>query len=93
MSVRNIYVFHCSDGDNWSSDMKKTIGLTRELKELCQMYCYCEIGRGEVAWEDMFSTLSKEYQILEDDIFKSISIESKQDIWKSFRELFSGGEN
>ena len=28
----NIYSFHCSDGDNWSSDMEKTIELSEKLK-------------------------------------------------------------
>ena len=40
----NLYTFHCSDGDNWIEDNQKAISLSTSLKEICQMYCYIQIG-------------------------------------------------
>ncbi|MAF43128.1 MAG: sporulation protein YhbH [Parcubacteria group bacterium] len=40
----NIYSFYCGDGENWSSDNEKCIGLFKEIKEISQLTGYCEIN-------------------------------------------------
>jgi len=40
----NIYSFYCGDGENWSSDNDKSIGLFKQLKEISQLTGYCEIN-------------------------------------------------
>lgn len=40
----NIYTFYCGDGENWSSDNEKCLGLFKEIKELSQLTAYCEIN-------------------------------------------------
>ena len=42
----NIYTFHCSDGDNWLSDMDAAIEASKKLKDMCQLYGYCQIEPG-----------------------------------------------
>ena len=36
----NVYAFHCSDGDNWPSDMAAAKNASIKLKEQCQLYGY-----------------------------------------------------
>jgi len=40
----NIYVFHCSDGDNWPEDNKKAVQLASKLCEICNLFGYGEIS-------------------------------------------------
>ena len=42
-SLWNVYVFQCSDGDNWSSDTQKTLEEAQKLKDKSQLFGYCEI--------------------------------------------------
>ena len=39
----NLYSFHCSDGDNWKLDTDKCLKAASSIKDLCQLYSYCEI--------------------------------------------------
>ena len=91
-SVWNIYSFHCSDGDNWPQDTEKTIELTKRLKDISQLYGYCEIRpEGEsFAWNNGDSELQKSYVHLQDSRLKIVNIKKPQDIWPSFKKLFGG---
>jgi len=40
----NIYTFYCGDGENWSSDNEKCLGLFSKIKEVSQLTGYCEIN-------------------------------------------------
>jgi hypothetical protein len=89
----NIYAFHCSDGDNWSTDVGKALDYSRALKEICQMYCYCEIIPlaeipGWMSGED--STMSSHYSPLKDSSFKIVKLADKTDIWPAFKKIFGG---
>jgi sporulation protein YhbH len=88
----NIYSFHCSDGDNWAADMEKTIELSERLKEMCQLYCYCEIEPDvdRIKWLGDESRLSSIYQHLCDKHFKIVKINQPADIWPAFKNLFGG---
>ena len=89
----NIYSFHCSDGDNWPSDMDKSIKLSEKLKGLSQLYSYCQIVPEDdrVRWaRDDESTLAGAYNHLEDSAFKIVKIHSSSDIWPAFKRLFGG---
>jgi uncharacterized sporulation protein YeaH/YhbH (DUF444 family) len=88
----NIYAFHCSDGDNWPHDTEKCIDLTNQLRDLCQLYGYCEIEPNEerIKWTDPDSTLSNIYQTLLGKNFKIVKIEKSEDIWPAFKRLFGG---
>jgi len=89
----NIYTFHCSDGDNWPSDMEKSIELSQKIKEISQLYCYCQIVPEDdrIRWaRDDESTLAGNYEFLQDGIFKIVKIHKPQDIWAAFKQLFGG---
>ena len=91
-SAWNIYAFHCSDGDNWISDMDAAIEASNRLKEICQFYGYCEIEPHSEAikWLDKEGALSKVYDWMVDDKFKIVRINKKDDVWKAFRKFFGG---
>lgn len=89
----NIYTFHCSDGDNWPSDMEKSVKLSEQLKEVSQLYSYCQIVPEDdrIRWaRDDESTLAGAYSHLEDSDFKIVKIHSNEDIWPAFKRLFGG---
>jgi len=89
----NIYAFHCSDGDNWPSDMEKSIYLSERIRDLSQMYCYSQIVPEEdtVRWiRDDEQTLAGVYAPLERPNFKIVKIQKNSDIWPAFKTLFGG---
>jgi sporulation protein YhbH len=89
----NIYAFHCSDGDNWPSDMDKSIHLSERIRDLSQMYCYSQIVPEEdsVRWSrDDEMTLASVYIPLERSNFKIVKIQKNSDIWPAFKTLFGG---
>ena len=62
----NIYAFHCSDGDNWKSDINKSIELAKKLRDLSQMFCFIEIipeGEKSLSWVD--GLMSSHFRSLE----------------------------
>ena len=85
----NVYVFQCSDGDNWSSDTSKTLDLAAKIKEKCQLYGYCEIEPEEerLKWQNEESRMSSIYSIFQDRKFKTVKIFGKNDIWPAFQDL------
>jgi sporulation protein YhbH len=89
----NVYAFHGSDGDNWSEDNEKALSFTQTLKEKCQMYGFIEIkpsgGQEWMSWSGG-NTMMKVYKPLIDDKFKTMLLESKDDIWPAFVKLFGG---
>ena len=87
----NVYVFQCSDGDNWPTDNNKLITLLDKLKPSCQFYGYCEIEpEGDrLKWQDL-SSLSTIYKKLVDNKFKIATITNPQDIWPAFKTFFGG---
>jgi sporulation protein YhbH len=86
----NIYAFHCSDGDNWGTDIDKAVNSSIKLKEICQMYSYCEvIPEGD--WRTSGgSTMMNAYTPIFDKKFKATTLTSKADIWPAFKQLFGG---
>jgi uncharacterized sporulation protein YeaH/YhbH (DUF444 family) len=81
----NIYGAQASDGDNWADDSPRCHSiLTEQLLPNCQYYAYIEITRRS------HQTLWHEYQKLESefDNFAMKNIQSVDDIFPVFRELF-----
>ena len=90
----NIYVFQCSDGDNWPDDTNKTLDLLEKLKKVSQMFGYCEIGpetiyKGdESPWDQ--SKLSNVYKPHADKKLKMSRMHKKKDVWPAFKRFFGG---
>jgi uncharacterized protein len=85
----NIYLFQCSDGDNWPSDMDKAMNEIVMLKEKCQLVGYCEIepDAERARWLEGSTRLSDAYEKLSDAQLKSVKIFAKEDIWPAFKKL------
>ncbi len=86
-SLWNIYAFHCSDGDNWSQDNSAALKTAQELAEICNLFGYGEIkplnsGSYGESLLDLFDRI-------EAANFHALMIESKEDIWPSFRGFLS----
>jgi uncharacterized sporulation protein YeaH/YhbH (DUF444 family) len=90
----NIYAFHCTDGDNWSEDNQRAVEAFRQLSDISQMTCYCEIcpNVDQMAWESERSeTLWQILSKLDDGKkFRTSILKSAQDIWPTFNRLFGG---
>ena len=90
----NIYVFHCTDGDNWAEDNQRAVDAFRQLSDISQMTSYCEIcpDSERMAWEsDRSDTLRQTLSKLDDGKkFRTAVLKSAQDIWPTFNRLFGG---
>jgi uncharacterized sporulation protein YeaH/YhbH (DUF444 family) len=91
-SAWNIYVFQCSDGDNFSNDNSKLLERLRALKPLCQLYGYCEIEpeKEKMKWQQNDTMLGNLLQPLKDTNFKIANIAAPKDIWPAFKSFFGG---
>lgn len=89
----NIYGFHCSDGDNWSDDIPRTLTETKKLIDMCQVYTFCEITpEGETYGKDFSDTYST-YLPFYGKKFKIVKITSPSEIWPVFKKVFGGRED
>ncbi len=88
----NIYMFQCSDGDNWNSDNEKVITLLRRLHELCQFIGYCEVEPTDekLRWMTDNSSLYKLFSDLSLSSVKQTKIAGREDIWPAFKDFFGG---
>jgi sporulation protein YhbH len=86
-SLWNIYAFHCSDGDNFSTDNPATLTAAKELCEVCNLFGYGEIKpAGAIFYESSMIELFRQFKA---DNFKAVTIAGKEFIWSSFREFLS----
>lgn len=94
----NIYGFHCSDGDNYSSDNKKTFEFAQKICTYANLFGYGEIKPkrdrdlmwggityfGSSLLEDFESQVQKYV-----DNFATVKIEEKSDIWPAFKSFLN----
>jgi len=86
----NIYVFHCSDGDNWSEDNSRAVSALQKLVEIANLVGYGEIKPKEsYSWSSMI----KEYEKIKADNFITLTIRSKEDLWPSFKKFLTMDKN
>ena len=86
----NIYAFHCSDGDNFETDNENAFEEFKKLCDMSQMVGYCEIKPPEFqpAWsQGGLGPLAKKLSALSPKMRISL-IETKNDIWSSFKKFF-----
>jgi len=91
-SAWNIYMFQCSDGDNWASDNEKVKDYIQKLKEICQFIGYCEVepSAEKIKWMTESTSLSDVYKDIHAPNVKQARITSKTDIWPAFKDFFGG---
>jgi len=88
----NVYVFQCSDGDNWPEDNDFALKYANRLINLSQFFGYCEIeprNSRDKRWLQL-SVLSEIFSSLTRDNFKIAEIRNKDDIWLAFQRFFGG---
>lgn len=86
-SLWNVYVFHCSDGDNFESDNPAALQAAKEVAEVANLFGYGEIkplGSGYYG-----SSMIQFFSELQADNFQTVQIQRKEDIWPSFKGFLS----
>jgi uncharacterized protein len=86
-SLWNVYVFHCSDGDNFESDNPAALQGAKELAAVANLFGYGEIkplGSGYYG-----SSMIQFFSQLEAENFQTVQIQRKEDIWPSFKAFLS----
>jgi hypothetical protein len=82
-TIWNIYVFHCSDGDNFESDNPQALQAAEELAKLANLFGYGEIkplGAGYYG-----GSMIQFFSQLQADNFQTVQIQRKEDVWSSFK--------
>lgn len=83
----NVYVFHCSDGDNFESDNASALQAAGQIAEVANLFGYGEIkplGSGYYG-----SSMIQFFSQLKRENFQTLQIQRKEDIWSSFRSFLS----
>ncbi|MGP4072059.1 sporulation protein YhbH [Piscibacillus sp. B03] len=81
----NIYPFHFSDGDNTSSDNKKSLKLVKELMDVSNMFGYCEVNQ----YRNSASTLMSVYRTIDDQRFRYATIREKNEVYDALKTFFT----
>ncbi|MGH7782286.1 MAG: YeaH/YhbH family protein [Candidatus Binatia bacterium] len=83
----NVYVFHCSDGDNFESDNPAALKAAKELAQASNLFGYGEIkplGSGYYG-----SSLIQLFSQIQEANFQTLQIHCKEDIWNSFKTFLA----
>ena len=83
----NVYVFHCSDGDNFDSDNPAALQAAGELARVSNLFGYGEIkplGAGYYG-----GSMIQFFSQLQADNFQTVQIQRKEDIWPCFRSFLA----
>ena len=83
----NVYVFHCSDGDNFESDNPAMLKAAQELAQVANLFGYGEIkplGSGYYG-----SSLIEFFAQIQEANFLTVQIQKKEDVWSSFKTLLT----
>ncbi len=86
-SLWNIYVFHCSDGDNFESDNPAALQAAKQIADVANLLGYGEIkplGSGYYG-----SSMIHFFSQLQTDNFQTVQIQRKEDIWPSFKAFLT----
>ncbi len=84
----NIYSFHCSDGDNFGFDTNNMLIAAEKLKNISQLFGYCEIVPTDESGWSSDDKLSVHLAQLCSRDFKMAEIKEKEDVWSAFKIMF-----
>ena len=88
----NIYVLHCSDGDNWSEDNDRAIKALLDILEVANLFGYAEIKPLESRFysgEGMVKTYQALIDPDEHPNFAIVQITQKEELWPAFESFFN----
>ena len=83
----NLYVFHCSDGDNFESDNPAALQAAKEITQIANLFGYGEIkplGSGYYG-----NSMIQFFSQLEADNFQTLQIQRKEDVWPCFKTFLT----
>jgi hypothetical protein len=83
----NVYVFHCSDGDNFESDNPAALKAAQEIAQVSNLFGYGEIkplGTGYYG-----SSMITFFSQIKEPNFQTVQIQKKEDIWNSFKSFLA----
>ncbi|HEV8343635.1 MAG TPA: DUF444 family protein, partial [Candidatus Binatia bacterium] len=86
-SLWNLYVFHCSDGDNFESDNPVALQAAQQITQIANLFGYGEIkplGSGYYG-----SSMIPFFSQIQADNFQTVQIQRKEEIWPSFRAFLA----
>ncbi len=88
----NIFVAHCSDGDNWDDDNERLVGLLGETAAVANLVGYCQIDRStRYHWsgDHLLAVLAKA------DVPGVVccSVSSDTGIWGALKTIFAPDES
>ena len=86
-SLWNIYVFHCSDGDNFESDSSAALQAAQQIAQISNLFGYGEIkplGSGYYG-----SSMIPFFSQLQMEHFQTVQIQRKEEIWPSFKSFLT----
>src|SRR2546422_1477212 len=86
-SLWNIYVFHCSDGDNFESDNSVALQAAQQVAQLSNLFGYGEIkplGSGYYG-----NSMIPFFAQLQAENFQTVQIQRKEEIWPAFKIFLS----
>ncbi len=86
-SLWNIYAFHCSDGENFSSDNTEACNAAQELCDVCNLFGYGEI-KSEAEYFGATS-MRKVFERLDAENFHAVVIDDREDVWPSLKAVLS----
>lgn len=86
-SLWNIYAFHCSDGENFSSDNTEAVNAAQELCDVCNLFGYGEI-KSEAEYFGATS-MRKVFEKLDAENFHAVVIDDREDVWPSLKAVLS----
>ncbi|MDU1442470.1 MAG: sporulation protein YhbH [Clostridium cochlearium] len=81
--IYNIYIFHASDGDNWSEDNDRAVKVAKELSDICNLFGYIEI----MGYGYSNGIRNKYLKEIEKENFIPLNIEKKEDLWKVLKHI------
>ncbi len=83
----NIYAFHCSDGDNWTTDNEAAVEAAQEICKVANLFGYGEIK--PLNSRRYGSTMLDIFAGIDAPNFQTVKIEQKDDVWPGFKKLLS----
>jgi uncharacterized protein len=83
----NIYAFHCSDGDNWTTDNEQAVEAAEAICSVANLFGYGEIK--PLNSRRYGSSMLEIFKGIEAPNFQTIKIERKEDLWAGFKKLLA----
>ena len=84
----NVYIAHCSDGDNWGDDNPRLLELVTAASKIANLIGYVQIDRAQrYHWggDHLYGVLSKAGI----DGLETARVTKDEDIWQALKTIFS----